>query len=70
MMSRVSLPILYKTKVVGGGSLNLTGKYFAGAFRYRIGIGFVGIIVQHLIVYGMDPIPTLYQNAPLKVVLF
>ena len=34
------------------------------------GIGFVGIVVRNLIVYGMDPIPILYQNAPLKVVLF
>ena len=43
---------------------------FGGAFRYRIGIGFVGIVVQNLIVYGMDPLSILYQTAPLKVVLF
>ena len=43
---------------------------FGGAFWYRIGIGFVGIVVQNLIVHGMDPIPILYQNAPLKVVCF
>ena len=41
-----------------------------GAFRYRIAIGFVGIVVQNLIVYGMNPIPILYENAPFKVVLF
>ena len=35
-----------------------------------IGIGFVSIVVQNLIVYGMDPIPNLYKNAPLKVALF
>ena len=43
---------------------------FGGAFRYRIGIGFVGIVVHNFIVYGMDPIPILYQYAPLKVVSF
>ena len=48
----------------------LQREVLGGAFRYRIGIGFVGIVVQNLIVYGMDPIPILYQNAPLKVVLF
>ena len=48
----------------------LKREVFGGAFRYRIGIGFVGIVIQNLIVCGMDPIPILYQNAPLKVVLF
>ena len=48
----------------------LKREVFGGAFRYRIGIGFVGILVQNLIVYGIDPIPILYQNAALKVVLF
>ena len=27
---------------------------FGGAFRYRIGIGVDGIVVQNLIVYGME----------------
>ena len=55
MMSRVSIPIVYQTDVVRGGSLGLRGRYsalFGGAFRYRIGIGFVGIVVENLIVYG------------------
>ena len=34
------------------------------------GIGFVGIVVQNLIVYGMGSIPILDQNAPPKVALF
>ena len=48
----------------------LKREVFGGTFQCRIGIGFVGIVVQNLIVYRMDPIPILYQNAPLKVVLF
>ena len=48
----------------------LKREVFGGAFRYRIGIGFVGIVAQNLLLYGMDPIPILYHNAPLKVVLF
>ena len=47
----------------------LKREVFGGAFRYRIGIGFVSVGVQNLIVYRMDPIPILYQNALLKVVL-
>ena len=34
----------------------LKREVFGGAFRYRIGIGFVGIVVQNLIVYGTDPL--------------
>ena len=30
----------------------LKREVFGGAFRYRIGIGFVGIVVENLIVYG------------------
>ena len=43
----------------------LKREVFGGAFRYRIGIGFVGIVVKKLI-----PVPILYQTAPLNVVLF
>ena len=40
------------------------------SFRYRIGIGFVGIVVQNLSSYWMDPISILYQTVPLKLVFF
>ena len=45
----------------------LMREVFGGAFRYRIGIGFEGIVVQNLIVCRLDPIPVLYQIASLKV---
>ena len=35
----------------------LKREVFDGTFRYRIGIGFVGVVVQNLILYGTDPIP-------------
>ena len=43
--------------------------WLSGLKREVLGIGFVGVVVQNLSVYGMDPIPILYQNALLKVVL-
>ena len=43
---------------------------FWRSFRYRIGIEFVGIVVQNLSSYWMDPISILYQTAPLKLVFF
>ena len=62
--------ILYnKMNVVRGGFPGSKGGIWR-RFPYRIGVEFVGIVVQNLIVYGMDPIPILYQHVPLKVVLF
>ena len=65
MTPKVSIPIM---NVVRGGSLGLRG-VSGGAFWYRIGVGFVGVVVQHLIVYGMDSLPLLCHNALLTVVL-
>ena len=65
MMLRVSIPILYQTNVFEVAFRAQEGGTWR-SFLDRIGIGFVGIVIQNLIVYGMDPIPILYQNAPLK----
>ena len=55
--------------VVRGGFPGSRGRY--SAERFGIGlVGFIGIVVQNLIVYGAISIPILYQTAPLKVVFF
>ena len=41
-----------------------------GIFRYNIGIGFIDIVVQNLIVYKIDLISILYQIIPFKIIHF
>ena len=41
-----------------------------GGIWRSFGIGFVGIVIQNLNAYWIDPIPILYQTAPLKLVFF
>ena len=69
MILRVSIPILYQANVARGGFLGRIERYWL-SLLYRIGFGFVGIVVQDFSFCGMDPIPILYQNPPLKVILF
>ena len=63
-MLRVSIPIAYIRIPDERRSM-----WLSGLKREVLGIGFVGIVVQNLSVYGMEPIPILYHNALLKVVL-
>ena len=59
MISRSSISILYQ---ISPGVLRskwfsgLEKEAFGGGFQYRIGRGFVGIVVRNLSGYWMDPI--------------
>ena len=73
MMSKSFASILYQ---ISPGLLRsrrfsgLNRAAFGRGFRYRIGIGFVGIVVQNLSSYWMDPFSILCHTAPLKLVFF
>ena len=65
------MPILYQNSpgvLCSRWFSGLKTAAFGRGFRYRIGIGFVAIVVQNLSGYWMDPIPIPYQTALLKLV--
>ena len=73
MMSRSSIPTLYPSSpgvLCSRCFSGLKRAVFSGGFKCSFDIRFVDFVVQDLSGYWMDPIPILYQTAPLKLVFF